>query len=150
MWVSVTSKKRERERDRFYISVTHIIICIINRRVIARDRSKSGGKELARLRIARSLRAEGVTRASRGPDSGRWFNIFPVMSISSPVCSENNVGRGGSSVSSRKTTCTDEPSTAIAVPPPLVSRLPSPTPVAEILLIYSRVLSASDSLLASV
>ena len=49
------------------ISVTHIIICIINRRVIARDRSKNGGKELARLRIARSLRAEGVTRASRGP-----------------------------------------------------------------------------------
>ena len=59
------------------------------------------------------------------------------MSISSPVCSENNVGCRGSSVSSRKTTCTDERTTAIAVPLPHPPILPD----AKILLIYLRVLS---------
>lgn len=52
------------------ISVTHIIICIINRRVIARDRSKNGGKELARLRIARSSRERG-DESFEGADGGR-------------------------------------------------------------------------------
>jgi len=59
------------------------------------------------------------------------------MSISSPVCSENNVDRRG--LSSRKTTCTDERTTAIAVSFPL----PFSPPLlrTKILLIYSRVLS---------
>lgn len=55
----VARQRRESDISRPVISVTHIIICIINRRVIACDRSKNGGKELARLRIARSLRGRG-------------------------------------------------------------------------------------------